>query len=329
MAGRRRPKAQYRAPARSTASPATASCSPRMTAVTRRTTSSGSRSGGSAVARWSSTTGWERPTTSTRPIHRPSTAEASSSTSNPHVSARSTLPERALEGRSFFRGPALGHLHPSPPGESISTERAHRGSVPGEPAPGHVQGAFGSTNRQRSRSGQSSCAGRWAWQILRPCWIRLTCASYIWSGSSMPRTRSCASSVDAFGGEQPDPPHDPLDVAVDRHQRLPEREQQQDRGGLLADAVDLRQPVARLEGGHVAEELERVVAALLADLPQRGLDARRLLVAAGRPAGSTRSARGAARTRRAAQSGATPSGSPTPPQPAPGVVRLRPRPSPG
>ena len=40
----------------------------------------------------------------------------------------------------------------------------------------------------------------------------------------------------------------------------------------------LRQPGARLERGHVAEELERVVAALLADAAERRLEPRRLLV---------------------------------------------------
>ena len=43
--------------------------------------------------------------------------------------------------------------------------------------------------------------------------------------------------------------------------------------------------VARLERRHLAEELERVVAALLADRAERGLDPRRLLVRRGRPAG--------------------------------------------
>ena len=73
-------------------------------------------------------------------------------------------------------------------------------------------------------------------------------------------------------------------MAVDRQQRQPEREQQQHRRGLLADAVDLGQPVARLEGGHLAQELEGVVAAFLADMPQGRLDPWRLLVAeAARP----------------------------------------------
>ncbi len=79
---------------------------------------------------------------------------------------------------------------------------------------------------------------------------------------------------------------DALDVAVDGHQRQPEREQQQHRRGLLADAVDPGEPVARLERGHVAQELERVVAALLANPPERRLDPRRLLVGqAARPDG--------------------------------------------
>ena len=83
--------------------------------------------------------------------------------------------------------------------------------------------------------------------------------------------------VEDLRRQQPDPFHHPLDVAVDRDERQAEAEQQHDRRGLLADAVDPGQPVARLERGHVAEELERVVAALLADLAERRLDPRRLL----------------------------------------------------
>jgi hypothetical protein len=52
--------------------------------------------------------------------------------------------------------------------------------------------AFGLTKRHRSRSGQRSCSGRCAWQTFRPCWIRFTWASYIWSGRSSPRNRSWA-----------------------------------------------------------------------------------------------------------------------------------------
>ena len=83
-----------------------------------------------------------------------------------------------------------------------------------------------------------------------------------------------------------------------------------------------RQPVAGLERRHVAEELEGVVAALLADRPQRRLEARRLLVgqAAG-PDDVVSSSIGANST--AAQSGGAPSGRPTPPQPLPGMVLLR------
>src|SRR3954465_3717976 len=67
-------------------------------------------------------------------------------------------------------------------------------------------------------------------------------------------------------------------MTVDRQQRGAEREQQQDRRGLLADAIDLGQPAARVERSHLAKELERVVAAFLADPPERRLDPGRLLV---------------------------------------------------
>ena len=71
---------------------------------------------------------------------------------------------------------------------------------------------------------------------------------------------------------------DPLDVAIDGHQRLAEREQQEDRGGLLADAVDGGEPVPRLERGQIREELQRVIAALPADVGEGRLDPGRLLV---------------------------------------------------
>ena len=81
-----------------------------------------------------------------------------------------------------------------------------------------------------------------------------------------------------LGADQADSMGDPVDMPVDRHQRQPEREQQQDRRGLLADAVDPGQPVPRLERGHAPEELQGVVTALLAELTQGCLDPRRLLV---------------------------------------------------
>src|SRR3954449_6906083 len=68
-------------------------------------------------------------------------------------------------------------------------------------------------------------------------------------------------------------------MTVDRQQRVAEREEQQDRRRLLPDAIDLGQPGARVERSHLAKELERVVAAFLADPPERRLDPGRLLVA--------------------------------------------------
>ena len=57
---------------------------------------------------------------------------------------------------------------------------------------------------------------------------------------------------------------------------MPNENKQYDRRGLSADARDLGQPRQRLLGCHRAQELERVVAALLEDAAQHGLDARRL-----------------------------------------------------
>src|SRR4051794_25398296 len=68
-------------------------------------------------------------------------------------------------------------------------------------------------------------------------------------------------------------------MTVDRQQRVAEREQQQDRRRLLPDAIDLGQPAARVKRGHLAKELERVVAPFLADPAERRLDPGRLLVA--------------------------------------------------
>ena len=84
------------------------------------------------------------------------------------------------------------------------------------------------------------------------------------------------------------------------------------------------QPVARLDRGQVAEELERVVAALLADPAQGRLEPRRLLVGqAARPddvgqLGEWRELDPRPVRRR-------PSGSPNPPQPAPGFAPRRAR----
>ena len=187
-----------------------------------------------------------------------------------------------------------------------------------------VQGALRSTKRQRSRSGQSSCSGRWAWQIARPWWMSRTCAAYISSGSSSARYRSWASSAVAFGGMSPTRCETRSTWRSTGISGVPKQNSSSDRRGLLADAVDARQPVARLEGGHVAEELERVVAALLADVPERRLDARRLLVGQAAGAddvdelGEGRVLDGVPVRRRAV-------GSPSPPQPAPGDVALRPR----
>ena len=130
----------------------------------------------------------------------------------------------------------------------------------------------------RSRRGSARVPGFWAWQILRPCWMRLTCASYIWSGSKHAEEQVVRQVDRRLRRQQADPLRDPLDVPVDRHERHAEAEQQHDRGRLLADPVDARQPRARVERRHLRQELQRVVAALLADPPQRGLEARRLLV---------------------------------------------------
>ena len=105
---------------------------------------------------------------------------------------------------------------------------------------------------RRSGSGAhraQACFGSWAWQIDGPWVMRLTCASCIWSGSSIARNMSCACSAVAFGGISPMRLRDPLDVPVHRHQRHPEPEQQHDRRGLAADARDRGQPGARLRAG--------------------------------------------------------------------------------
>ena len=80
--------------------------------------------------------------------------------------------------------------------------------------------------------------------------------------------------------------------------------------------------VARLERRHVAEELERVVAAFLADRAQGRLEPWRLLVGQAARPDHVGQLGESARTRPRPSPAATPSGSPTPPQPAPGLVGL-------
>ena len=185
-----------------------------------------------------------------------------------------------------------------------------------------AQGAFRSTMRQRSRTGHRSCFGFWAWHSARPWWMSRTWAAYISSGSRIPRNRSCAWSAVAFSRDQPDPLGHALHVAVHRHHRHPEAEREHDRRRLLADPVDGRQPVARLERRHVAEELEAVVAALLADVAERRLEARRLLRARGRPGRMTSISWGSGAFSTAVQSGGGAVDRPSPPQPMPGPVLL-------
>jgi len=60
-------------------------------------------------------------------------------------------------------------------------------------------------------------------------------------------------------------------VAVDGHHRHPEAEREHDRRRLLADPLDLGQPVPCLERRQLAEEREAVVAPLLADVAERRL----------------------------------------------------------
>ena len=79
------------------------------------------------------------------------------------------------------------------------------------------------------------------------------------------------------------------------------------------------QPVARLEGGHVAEELERVVAALLADRAAASPGAAAPSGSPGRPAGSTSISSG---------SGANSTARPVRRRPRP-AARRRPSPAPG
>ena len=165
--------------------------------------------------------------------------------------------ERGSRGSGWLTGTPVGRVR-APCGRRSGSGRG--------PGTGRASGS--ARGRSRGRGGSGGRARRTSRRA-----------------GACPRNRSCAWSAVALGGMQPDPLRDPLDVAVDRHQRRAEAEQQHDRGGLLADAVDRGQPVARLEGGQVAEELERVVAALLADVAQRRLDAWRLLRAEAARAG--------------------------------------------
>ena len=166
-----------------------------------------------------------------------------------------------------------GVVHPVRP----DTERMTNGLRPRTKSCG--QGAFGSTNRQRGAQRAGVVVGALGVADLAAVLDEVDVGLVHLVRLEHAQEEVVGVVGGGLGADEPDPARDPLDVPVDRHERQAEREQQQHRGGLLADAVDGGQPVARLERGHVAEELERVVAAFLADVAQRGLDPRRLLVA--------------------------------------------------
>ena len=137
-------------------------------------------------------------------------------------------------------------------GASIPRQAARR---PARPAGRRARrrraayGAFESRKRQRGASGQRSQAGLRASQVLRPCWIRST-----WAGVDVLRREQVPVDLvllvrAGLRRHEADPPAHPLHVRVDRHQRQPEAEQEDDRGGLLADPRHLGQPVA---GGSAA-----------------------------------------------------------------------------
>ena len=137
-------------------------------------------------------------------------------------------------------------------------------------------GAFRSTNRQRGATGQRSHSGFRAWHTWRPCVMRLTCASYICSGSSSARNNSWASSADAFSGNRP-MRFDTRSTCRSTGMSGAPNENSSTTDAVLRPTPPIAVSRACLQRGHLAEELEGVVGVLLVEGAQRGLDARRFL----------------------------------------------------
>jgi len=67
-----------------------------------------------------------------------------------------------------------------------------------------------------------------------------------------------------------------VNVGVYRKRRSPQREEQDDRGGLGANPIQVAQPGTGLGKGQLAQEIERQLAAFSGDAAQDGLEARPL-----------------------------------------------------
>ena len=258
-----------------------------------------------------------QPTSRRRSASSPSRAVVTSKPSSRSCSARATSRSRS-SSTSRIRACRCSIICACVPPRRPVTRCNMRPSIGAGAACEAGRGAATPPSGRRSgsagASGQASWSGRWAWQIRRPCWIRLTWASYIWSGSSMPRNRSWASSAVAFGPISPTRWTTRSTWRSTGMSGRPKREQQQHRGGLLADAVD-RRSASR---GPRAPACRRGTRASSRRVP-RGCGGASPGSAApsgwrGRPAGSRRSARRVARPRR-------------PPSPAPPRPAARRRPS--
>ena len=184
--------------------------------------------------------------------------------------------------------------------------------------PEAAQGAFGSTKRQRPRIGQGRDRAAGVADL----------AAVRGSGGRGPRSTGpgCASiaeeQVVGDVGRR-------LGAAAGRSASRPARradrpasaaDRSRTAAGLMRSSCRCRGSTSASRGPRAepsAEELQRVVAALLADPAERRLDPRRLLVAPARRAGWRRPARGVARTRRPPSPGRAGRQAP-PPQPAPG-----------
>jgi len=176
----------------------------------------------------------------------------------------------------------------------------------------------------RSGSGrevvQASWSGRCAWQTLRPCWMRLTCASYIWSGFEHAQEQV----VGVVGGDLRSDEAHPLATARRGGRRASTAGRMEKSSST--EAVFLPMPSMVTSQSRAPRAVisprnsKRVVAALLPDPAQGRLEARRLLIgeAAQDRMVSTSSGSGAYSIARPIRRPRR-RGAPPPPQPAPGL----------
>ena len=104
-----------------------------------------------------------------------------------------------------------------------------------------------------------------AWRKSRT-WVGMMCAF-----SDQRRQPALGLQIGRLGPDQPEAADDAEDAVVHREQRVVEREQERERGGLRADAVEAHQVVERGRRRLVCEEIDAQPAALLPDRAEQVL----------------------------------------------------------